>query len=1281
MAVIEQLGNLEYKITLNTTELERGQKKASSIMSRLDTNLGRLANLTLASQGITAFSKRIISMGTDVIKAATTMQSLERGLRAVAGGAAAADAQLIGLREVAKLPGLGLQEAVQGAVNLQAAGLSAERATDSLKAFGNALATVGKGKAELDGVILALTQMQAKGKLSAEEINQIAERVPQIRRVMVEAFGTAIPKEIEKMGISVDDFIDKVNKQLMTLPQVVGGAANTFENLGDTIFEAKTRIGELFLPAVLSAAEAFASALGDVNRALTPLSDQVKSDIAAWDSLKTQWQAQDTEITKLVGQYNTLQTRLKAITESGGDTHAVQADLERVNKSLIELVPQLGVAYDKEKQALVGLNETLERHREAKGRMLRMAFRENLEKTTKATKEATAAEKIAIKQRDLQLYIMKRVKEESYELGEVTGRYSQFVALNTATMKKATTVSQLYRDAREELGLTEEETSKSETKLRAGLKEKLGLEQALALQIGASTDKVNTYRTEIESLQGTVRSYVETTGKNNVEQFNKLVDIYSSLHDEQGKLKEITPEYTSALNKLATQVNLTGTALEQGLGAKITVVEDKLVAVTEKEYDAIFLDAEIKVPTDEEITKEIKDFTAKVKNAIAMVDIKAKDEGTWDLKTVIEGQLDTLQSMLVAEGITEDALQTKYQAIYTARANLRHNLKTINDGIAKAQADAEIAEKERENAAKIKKGNAYNAMILGWHEEAVKGAQTAALSLVSIVDAEIDKRTELEEDLQGIVLGLQTARTEGEIEALGNRLKALQEKNPLLLAEDQYLYGELLLAQDLYEKARIQRARDADKEITEGAKEWEDRETADKKAALELRAFLEENSEDGLKALRDKMFKDRAAKRADLLDDWIDIWDEVGNSVVDLGYVISTDLGQNLETALNFGGAFLETMQAVQLALAGTGSWFTVAAKGIGLVTTMLSGGGFEGKNAKRRRELREEVEGMVETVNQLELLAGVGQGYWRNVGKDVERLQDALVRKNAATSAFIHGTFRNRDQVQAAQREYDAAISSYNQIEEEENKKHQRALATYEKDLKLRVAMIEDITGSLVGSITDTLADGMDQYGAGWDKVEDAIERNLMGAIFQGVLDAQIQRHELEPLIEQYVQTLTNAFQDDAISYPENQELTKKAKAIKLAGERVKYNAQRMLNSVWGFDWDDFFPKEEEIADMSPSISPTVDVPEMTTGLTTSIRNITRSQADALSAVFTNISAINGRIADNTLRTADLLETYLPNLSGGGMMVQSTDVGSPSYVSPEYAAAMGLQNAVRANG
>ena len=954
MAVIEQLGNLEYKITLNTTELERGQKKASSIMSRLDTNLGRLANLTLASQGITAFSKRIISMGTDVIKAATTMQSLERGLRAVAGGAAAADAQLIGLREVAKLPGLGLQEAVQGAVNLQAAGLSAERATDSLKAFGNALATVGKGKAELDGVILALTQMQAKGKLSAEEINQIAERVPQIRRVMVEAFGTAIPKEIEKMGISVDDFIDKVNKQLMTLPQVVGGAANTFENLGDTIFEAKTRIGELFLPAVLSAAEAFASALGDVNRALTPLSDQVKSDIAAWDSLKTQWQAQDTEITKLVGQYNTLQTRLKAITESGGDTHAVQADLERVNKSLIELVPQLGVAYDKEKQALVGLNETLERHREAKGRMLRMAFRENLEKTTKATKEATAAEKIAIKQRDLQLYIMKRVKEESYELGEVTGRYSQFVALNTATMKKATTVSQLYRDAREELGLTEEETSKSETKLRAGLKEKLGLEQALALQIGASTDKVNTYRTEIESLQGTVRSYVETTGKNNVEQFNKLVDIYSSLHDEQGKLKEITPEYTTALNKLATQVNLTGTALEQGLGAKITVVEDKLVESTSRDYN---FNAKVKIPTAEEINKEIRDFEKKIFDALAMVEARAKTEGKMDLEQVVRDQLALIDSIIKAEDISEQELFTKYQGLYAKRADLREALKTHMVNTANAEASAEEKATKDKISEQTKAEKAFAAEQTRLRNKRLAGEEKAKEDLIEWSEEALEKRLAFEEELVKFMLEFQEAKTKDERDALNEQYKAFKERNALYITNNQAARDEIATIDQIASQNQIALAESRDADIAAGAKEWQDRETADKEEALETREELETDSEEKLREQRERLFKERAAQRAATLKEWLNVWSEVGSAVVDLGYVIDEDLGQSLETALNLGGAFLDTWHAINLAMAGAGSWWTVAAKGISFAAGALQATGIFGgsQSAARRRQLFED--------------------------------------------------------------------------------------------------------------------------------------------------------------------------------------------------------------------------------------------------------------------------------------------------------------------------------------
>jgi tape measure domain-containing protein len=143
-------------------------------------------------------------------QAAVDYDSLVRGLSTVATAADPVTAQLARLREVAKAPGLGFKEAIQGSIRLQAAGLSARLAERSLSAFGNAIASVGGGKAELDGVTLALSQIASKGKLSAEEINQLAERVPQIRQAMNRAFGTTDTQAIEKMGLTAEDAIGRI---------------------------------------------------------------------------------------------------------------------------------------------------------------------------------------------------------------------------------------------------------------------------------------------------------------------------------------------------------------------------------------------------------------------------------------------------------------------------------------------------------------------------------------------------------------------------------------------------------------------------------------------------------------------------------------------------------------------------------------------------------------------------------------------------------------------------------------------------------------------------------------------------------------------------------------------------------------------------------------------------------------------------------------------------------------------------------------------------------------
>lgn len=196
----------------------------------------------------------LLALGNSAVNTSAKFDSLKQGLIAIEGGTAGAEAALVRLREVAKLPGLGFTEAVQGYTNLRAAGVGAELAERSLTAFGNALATVGKGREDLNGVITALQQMQSKGKVSAEEINQISERLPQMRVAMKEAFGTADTEVLAKKGIDSEKFVNGIVTQLEKLPKANGGITAAFENISDTVELALKPIGDainrLLVPAI-----------------------------------------------------------------------------------------------------------------------------------------------------------------------------------------------------------------------------------------------------------------------------------------------------------------------------------------------------------------------------------------------------------------------------------------------------------------------------------------------------------------------------------------------------------------------------------------------------------------------------------------------------------------------------------------------------------------------------------------------------------------------------------------------------------------------------------------------------------------------------------------------------------------------------------------------------------------------------------------------------------------------------------------------------------------------
>lgn len=242
-----QVGSLISRIPGIPPSLAAGATQGATALSSLRgaaggaaASMGTVVGATgLAVAGVAALAIGATAASKAVLSGYAEYDGLVRGLGTLENSSADTAARLDVLREVAKAPGLGFEEAVRGDIRLRSVGISADLSAKAMKAFGNAIATVGGGKAELDGVMTALMQIQAKGKVSAEEVNQLAERAPQVRAAMQEAFGTSDVEELGKKGIDSAMFIERIVEVLLKLPMVTGGARNVLDNYDDAWKELK----------------------------------------------------------------------------------------------------------------------------------------------------------------------------------------------------------------------------------------------------------------------------------------------------------------------------------------------------------------------------------------------------------------------------------------------------------------------------------------------------------------------------------------------------------------------------------------------------------------------------------------------------------------------------------------------------------------------------------------------------------------------------------------------------------------------------------------------------------------------------------------------------------------------------------------------------------------------------------------------------------------------------------------------------------------------------------
>jgi tape measure domain-containing protein len=241
------LSNLIVRIGASTDDFDKKVNASLNKIKRFGADVAQAGQAL--SIGITA---PLAGVAAGALAAAAKMESLGNGLAATMKSTKAAAEEMERLKEVAKLPGLNLEDAVKGSIRLQVLGNSADESRRIMMELGNALAVVGGGKEDFSEVIKQLSQLGAAGKVTKENLDPIIERIPQIAAIIKEKFGPAAigdpAKVFEKMGISSQQFIRIITSELGKSERATAGAKTAFENLQEATAQTAAELGKALLP-------------------------------------------------------------------------------------------------------------------------------------------------------------------------------------------------------------------------------------------------------------------------------------------------------------------------------------------------------------------------------------------------------------------------------------------------------------------------------------------------------------------------------------------------------------------------------------------------------------------------------------------------------------------------------------------------------------------------------------------------------------------------------------------------------------------------------------------------------------------------------------------------------------------------------------------------------------------------------------------------------------------------------------------------------------------------
>ncbi len=259
MGILNQNAGMVFQIDGDSKKLKGEFKDIDAALDRLakkSSSGGGFSSVfggNLASQGASKFLDMISQGGRAIFDFSSKMEQSKVGFTSLMKNSDQASAHIKELLALSRSTPLQFESISSMSSRLQGAGIEAQKVIPLIKDIGNVAAATGELSAErMEGIGVAFAQIASKGKVSAEEMEQLAERGVPAWRILSESIGKTAA-ETRKMAedgkISSDqlfaafqkfsqmNFGDAMEKQAATFSGSMGQIANIALQTANTAFQ------------------------------------------------------------------------------------------------------------------------------------------------------------------------------------------------------------------------------------------------------------------------------------------------------------------------------------------------------------------------------------------------------------------------------------------------------------------------------------------------------------------------------------------------------------------------------------------------------------------------------------------------------------------------------------------------------------------------------------------------------------------------------------------------------------------------------------------------------------------------------------------------------------------------------------------------------------------------------------------------------------------------------------------------------------------------------------